>query len=658
MTLDLNRLTICDIESSLIAPAYILPHPACASTYHPRDGARLWLTHQLPEMLDKLLTECEAGGTLGGHDVARFDLPVFCQHMPWFRPRIWAALEADRVYCSLIAERIIEINRGQRGALALDLVAAKHGVPMKSKAESREIRLSYGQYIGARALPPAHGEYVLCDAVAPYQIAQRQLATNLVDQADVGELARQTFALGIVAARGFRTDLEHVRTLDRLVTERIAMLEEIAREYGFLKVDSRGEISRNMTAIKLAIACDYADVPYAQPNASPNARGKVTKKGVDEAWKAALAAVEAHPSVPRTDKGNVATDRLTLEDSSDPKLQALSEWSQLLSVRNKDLGAFYEGSQTPVHCRFGIADTTRSTASSPNTQNWGKREGVRECIKARDGYALAISDFKMLELVALAQICVERLGLRTMAEKINSGIDMHAEIGADVLGTPYADVVARRKAGDHEAEEARDSGKPANFGLNGGMNDPKTFQLYARKSYGQRLTLQQCQDIMAAWRTRATDQQAWLRCVRASKNGMGLYDMKHPRMVNMWRRGLRYTEACNGPFQTLGMRVAARALWKVIKAQYCSGEMAGSHVVMFVHDDITSEVPLDKVAEHCHIQETLMNEAAREICPDVWAGVDSRVLSHLSKGAKASRDADGTIGVTAVHMPDSLERKK
>jgi len=656
--MDLSRVTFVDYETSLICPGQILPPPAIATTYHPADGARLWKTADLPRMWDALLDDTERGGYIGGHDIARFDLPVTCQWMPWLRPRIWDALERDRIYDTLTAERIIEINRGQRGALALDMVALKHGIPMKAKAESRDIRTSFGQFIGAEVIPPAHAEYALLDAVIPHQIAKRQLASGLVGQADVGELVRQSFALGIVAARGFRTDLENVRTLDRLINERIVMLEEIAREFGFLKTGARGEVSRNMTAIKLAIACDYADVPYAHPSASLNARGKVTKKGIDEAWKAALAAVEAHPAVPRTDKGNVATDRLTLEDSSDPKLQALSEWSQLLSVKNKDIGKFYEGTQSPVHSRFGIADTTRSTASDPNSQNWGKREGVRECIRAREGYALAVSDFKMLELVALAQICVERLGLRSMADKINGGTDMHAEIGADVLGIPYADVVARRKAGDHEAEEARDSGKPANFGLNGGMNDPKTFQLYARKSYGQRLTLEQCQSIMAAWRGRAVDQQAWLRLVRSSKNGMGLYDMKHPRMQNMWRRGLRYTEACNGPFQVLGMRVAALALWKVIRAQYCSGEMAGSHVVMFVHDDITSEVPLDKVAEHCAIQERLMAEASREICPDVYAGVDSRVLSHLSKGAKVSKDAAGNVCVTRVHMPESLERKK
>jgi hypothetical protein len=102
------------------------------------------------------------------------------------------------------------------------------------------------------------------------------------------------------------------------------------------------------------------------------------------------------------------------------------------------------------------------------------------------------------------------------------------------------------------------------------------------------------------------------------------------------------------------MRVADRAGWLVTKAQYCTGEMAGSHLVLFVHDDLTSEVPLDRAAEHAEIQERLMCQASREICPDVFAGVDTRILTHLSKGAKASRVASGQLAVTTVAMPSSL----
>ncbi len=376
-------------------------------------------------------------------------------------------------------------------------------------------------------------------------------------------------------------------------------------------------------------------------------------------------------SVPMTEpsgkfpNGQVCTDRLTLEDVPGDSLQAeqlrtLSEWSQFLSIRNKDIPMFMQGAVEPVHTGFGIADTTRAT-HRPNSANMGKAAGVRECVVARPGYALAVSDFKMLELVGIAQICVERLGLTDLASKINAGADIHAEIGADILGCSVDEVIQRRSAGDKVASEARDAGKPANFGMNGGMTSAETFQLYARKSYGQSLTLPQCERIMASWRNRAIDQQAYLSAIRQTRNELGLYDCHLPRTEGIIVRGLARTAASNYPFQSIGMRVADRAGWLVAKAQYCptpEADMTGSHLVLFIHDDLTSEVPLDRVDEHAALQERLMCQASREVCPDVFAGVETSVVTHLSKGAKASHDAEGRLTVTQVAMPSALKGKK
>jgi hypothetical protein len=71
---------------------------------------------------------------------------------------------------------------------------------------------------------------------------------------------------------------------------------------------------------------------------------------------------------------------------------------------------------------------------------------------------------------------------------------------------------------------------------------------------------------------------------------------------------------------------------------------------------VVSETPLDLVAEHGALHEALMAQASRDVCPDVFAGVDTRATSHLSKGAKATRLDSGALGVTAVHMPDSLNK--
>lgn len=746
-----EQIIFFDFESELSAPGAKIPRPAILTTYDPRPnapalvaGARLWLTHELAGVLEALLdtvldsplpAQFSPDGTtyvpaqtrltrgadgvervehalyLGGHNIATFDCPIIAAHFPWLRPKLWLAFEQGRFLDTMVAERTIQIQRGMPGELSQAALCRKYGVPFQDKDDPavQAIRLSFGQFIGAREIPDAHAAYALGDPTALPCVFDRQFSTGLVDLWDVAELGRQQFALALVGARGFRTDPEHVVKLQAMVTERISMLESIARECGFLRENAKGEVSRNMKAIHEAIARDYcpegwdgldawrqeAHVAWLADRQKGPARNRALPKEWQvkaEKWYAEEVIWKdvqdsdtgrwekvqgprgcpdpwADPRIPKTEAGNVRADRLTLEDATDQRLQALAEWGQLLSIRNKDLPIFLRGAVEPVHSRFTILDTTRSGSSDPNQQNFGKLAGVRECIEARPGYALSSSDYKMLELVALAQLIVERLGLTTMAGKLNAGIDMHAELGADLLGCTYEEIQARRKAGDHEADEARDSGKPYNFGANGGMRNPETFMLYARKSYGQDLVkrlpgepvpawnarrLERAKQIMAAGEARNVDQQAWIAAVKRTKNEIGLFDMAHPRFHALWRHNLRLTEAANNPFQILGMRVAIRGLWYVLKAQYVTGEMAGSHVVMFVHDDITSEMPIHLVQQHIAIQERLMAQASREVCPAVFTGVDSKVLSHLSKSAKATKLTDGSFGVTDVHMPQHL----
>lgn len=636
--MSLSSITWLDLETEIMSPGNRLPHPAIATTWHPQDGARLWLTHQLPELIERLLDDDTTA--IGGHNIGAFDLPVLAQHLPWLRPNLWRKLERGQIVDTLVCERIIQINRGARGELGLGALARKYGLgdtfTDKDDPAIQAIRLSFGQFIGAAEIPAEHADYALKDAIVLPTAFERQWQTGLISWNDQAMLTRQLFWQSLCSARGFRTDLDRVRRLASMVGERIDELEAIARDCGFLRKSGKdGKTPRNMKAIHEAIAAAYTAAGMAVPMTAPS--GKFPN-------------------------GQVCADRLTLEDVPGESgmaehLRSLAEWAQMLSVRNKDIPAFMQAAVEPCHTSFGIADTTRGTSRDPNCQNWGKLAGVRECITAREGYALAVSDFRQLELVSLAQLCVERLGLRDMAGKLNAGIDLYTDIvGVDILGCSYDELVARRAAGDKAASDARDAGKPAVLGMNGGMQSAETFQIYARKSYGQVIPLPQCERIMASWRNRAIDQQAYLAAIRQTRNEMGLYDCHLPRTEMIVRRGLSRTEASNNPFQALGMRIADRAGWLVTKAQYCptpEADMSGSHLVMFVHDDLTSEVPLDRADEHAQLQERLMRQASLEVAPDCFAGVDTRILSHLSKGAKATK-IDGRLAVTTVDMPESL----
>jgi hypothetical protein len=663
-----SSVTFLDFETDLSAPGYMIPFPAIATTYAPTDGARLWLTHQLPELLERLLSDDSTA--IGGHNLATFDLPVIAEHLPWLRPLLWSKIERGQIVDTMVAQRQIQINRGAKGPLNLGDCARSVGLPFVDKKDDaiKAIRMGFGRHIGATEIPAEDAEYALGDVQVLPEMFERQYQTGLVSMSDMAQLVEQQFDLALVAARGIRCDGPRVERLAELVAEKIRDLEVLARAQGFLhgKPKKDGTSARNMRAIQAAIGRAYDAEAWPAYEAA-----RASKATVEELQRVAGA-------IPLTEKGGVCTDRLTLEDAPSRALQDLSEWSQMLSIRNKDLPIFRGAVRLPAHTRFNIADTSRSTSGgedSFNAQNFGKLPGVRECIMARPGTALVSSDLKMGELVGLAQIIVERLGLTTMATKLNTGVDMHAEIGADVLGIPelpdgspnWKEVKRRMAAGDKEAEEARDSGKPANFGMNGGMTKAETFQHYARKSYGQLLTLERSQQVMASWQRRAVDQQAYLAAIKATgrripdpKSRWGyrtVYDCPLPRFENLVRRGLSRTEASNNPFQRMCMKMAIRGLHLIQREQYLpGGRMLGSHAMMFTHDEVVSETPLDLVAEHGALHEALMAQASREVCDRVFAGVDTRALSHLSKGAKATRSADGRLGVTPVHMPDSLSK--
>ncbi len=150
----LSSICWLDLETDLISSAYRLPMPAIATTYHAQDGARLWLTHQLPELFERLLDDDTTA--IGTHNGSAFDLAVIAEHLPWLRPKLWRKLEAGGMVDTLVNQRILQINRGQRGELNLGACARVHGIQNftdKDNPEIRAIRLGFVKFIGATTIP-------------------------------------------------------------------------------------------------------------------------------------------------------------------------------------------------------------------------------------------------------------------------------------------------------------------------------------------------------------------------------------------------------------------------------------------------------------------------------------------------------------------------
>lgn len=628
-----------DFETVCFKPGMMAPPIVCASTYHPQDGVRLWQTDQVEAMLERLLDD---PAPILGHGFA-YDASCWLQWYPEQRFKLWQKYEQNKVFDSIATERIIEIGTGVRGKLALDELARRYGVDVVKS----EVRTDFGRYFGRplSEYTAEHKRYAAGDAAELHTLHKRQRSRGIAADADICDLVRGDLWLRLSSNWGIRTDPARVSILESSTQAEVDDLTEAAQEWGGMRTtrNDGAWFSRNMKVIKALLTDAYGERNIPRTDGWNDAE----RDGTLEA------------RVLKDPFFGVSTSRAALEESGDPRLELIAELAELLAVRNKDVKMLQGGVATPIHTRYGYAATTRTTSSSPNLQNFRRKAGIRECLIPRDGCCFVETDYPSLELFALAQFCVTKLGRRDLANSLNSGEDYHAHMSAKFLNTTYADILARK--GTPDVDAVRIGAKNATYGMMGYMSNPETFAFYVNQNSrsearpkGLQWTAKQADDVMKLWRRNATDPVAFLKYVDTLKNGSGTYDVEIPGTTIM-RRGCTRTAAANTHFQGLGTVVARRAGWKIAKAQYIDCTMP-ARTVLFVHDAFVAECQLADRNIVAKIHERCMADALHEVCPDMRVSseadgevggmvIDSAVMDHYSKNAKHKRDQSGDLVV-------------
>jgi hypothetical protein len=131
---------------------------------------------------------------------------------------------------------------------------------------------------------------------------------------------------------------------------------------------------------------------------------------------------------------------------------------------------------------------------------------VRECLCPAPNHFLLSIDYGGLELVALSQHMLTKVGRSTMAEAIRRGADLHAlyavhREGIDIHKLPKWDKPSLMALLGANADKKRKHSKPVNFGYPGGLG-AKTFVRYAKTAYGVEMT----EDDARA------EKEHWLNC--------------------------------------------------------------------------------------------------------------------------------------------------
>src|SRR5688572_24618155 len=317
-----------DFETCCFAPGLMPPPPVCASTYHPQDGRRIWVTDELEALLDRLLSEPTPVLTHGGS----YDWAVALEWYPQLRHKLWAKFEKNELRDSLPTERIIEISTGVRGGLKLDVLSARYGVQVTKSCVQKD----FGRYLGRplEEYTAEHQRYVIGDSAELYTLFQRQWGRGIVGLADLGDLMRSDFWLRLCSNYGIRTDPARVHVLEEETQAEVQELTELAWTWGAMQT--------RMTPAQIRDGKWYSRIQNVIKKRISDAYGG--KPPRTDSWDAGLDR-KGRQTDPRGIPGSEEFDPLwgvsmaktAMEESGDPVLEDCARLGELLAVRNKDV---------------------------------------------------------------------------------------------------------------------------------------------------------------------------------------------------------------------------------------------------------------------------------------------------------------------------------
>lgn len=339
---------------------------------------------------------------------------------------------------------------------------------------------------------------------------------------------------------------------------------------------------------------------------------------------------------PRTDGGDVKTDRETIEKVPDLKALAdVGEYQKLVTTYFPAMKASATNVLHPNH--DPLKATGRNSVSRPNLNNQPKMEGVRECYEAREGWVMCSADYSQAELCSLGQVCLDLFGFSVMAEKINAGVDLHTYLASNVFGVDYDDLLARVKAGDKEAKRMRQNMKAPNFGFPGGMGLEK-FLWVAQTQYGiEDVDIEQVGEWKAAWLHTWPETQHYFPYIGAQTAGGRKFTAQQHRSGRL-RGGCGFCDGANTYFQGLTADGAGLAVIAFTREAYFdrSSPLYGARLIAFIYDELLCEWPDRGPEANTAAAKRLVEimETSMEVfTPDVKATVEPALMRSWSKKA-------------------------
>lgn len=612
-----------DLETYLLRPGLLMPKMVCLSAAENGQKPILVLRDEGLSFFRSIVDHV----TLVGQNVS-FDLGVLCAEDESLIPSVFRAVREGRVKDTMIRQKILDNANGElkyewdeeeqtfkQSNFSLQNLVYRHLKKFIPKgADTWRLRYSELDGVPVAQWPEAAVKYAIGDAVDTLGVYEAQQAL-LDGDAIPGETdtMRAAWALHLGGAWGIRTDPEMVRVLKAEIEEEYTDAVKRATKYKLVRENGK----RDMKAIRDAVLKHY----------------------------------KAHDlEIPLTEKGQVSTDRDTLNNGrypsipKDPGLTSVSDVVRLQKLLKTYVVALERGATVPVTPSYNVMVESFRTScsgggkssSGTNIQNPPKKGGVRECFIARPKKVFVFGDYSTLELCTLAQSCldIKAVGYSRMAEVLRLGKDLHVDMASSILSISYDEANRLYESGD---EQARNLAKVVNFGAPGGLG-AKTFVEYARAA-GITIDFATSEKLLRLYKQHWPEMEDYFRyCSSLCDDGGEARYVVHPR-TGYVRGRVTYTATANHHFQHLAA-VGAKDAYSCVTDE-CFLEkkspLYGGRAPFFVHDEIGVEIPFlsyQQVNDAGERLREIMVTRMKHWCPDVPIKTEPVCMFRWFKGAK------------------------
>ena len=611
------RYIAFDFESFLIEPGVPAPKPVCMS-YAEAGEVDLVTAEECWPLLYGWLEDPDVifvGANVG------YDLGLAVTWAPdgdRMMRLVFAAYDAGRVRDVQVRDKLYMLMQGRLSfdpitnkipSFSLAALSERYlNTPMDKGGDTWRLRYKELDGVPIHEYPPDAMAYALTDAMTTLDVFLAQgpeILPNELEQTDAA------WSLHLISMAGLEVDLDGVAALKATLENEVVDVHRRMELAGLRRANG----SKDLKALRERIVRAY------------EARGR---------------------PVPATEKGSVSTAGETLLASGDDLLVAMGETANAEKLLSAFIPALEVGIVNPNY--DVLKETGRTSSFNPNIQQQPRKGGVRELYRPPAGHAFVDADYSTVELVALAQACLDLFGHSKMADAINAGQDLHLVTAANILGISYEECVTRYKASDADVKDKRQLSKALNFGLPGGMG-PDAFVEFAR-GYGLDLDRDFVVDLKKRWMEAYPEMDEYFAYISQLAGVGETFDLTQIRSGRV-RGGCRYTAACNSLFQGLAADGAKLALKYIVRECFLPGPspLYGCLPHAFVHDEVLLSAPIDRVHEAASRLEALMVAGMKHYIPNVDVRVETEAADRWSKKAQRVVDANGRLQVWTPAAP-------